>query len=70
MSTIKAFISQPMRDKTDEQILAERNRAIEAIKKNMAIMLQYWIRFSRMRPIIPILCGFWDNPLLFYRRLM
>jgi hypothetical protein len=33
MSTIKAFISQPMRDKTDEQILAERNRAIEAIKK-------------------------------------
>lgn len=33
MSKIKAFISQPMRDKTDDQILAERNRAIEAIKK-------------------------------------
>lgn len=33
MSTIKAFISQPMRDKTDEQILAERTRAIEVIKK-------------------------------------
>ena len=32
MSTIKAFISQPMRDKTDEQILAERTRAIEVIK--------------------------------------
>lgn len=33
MSTIKAFISQPMRDKTDKQILAERTRAIKAIKK-------------------------------------
>lgn len=33
MSTVKAFISQPMRDKTDEQILAERTRAIKAIKK-------------------------------------
>lgn len=30
---VKVFISQPMRDKTDEQILAERNRAIEAVKK-------------------------------------
>ena len=29
---MKVFISQPMRDKTDEQIKAERNRAIEAIK--------------------------------------
>lgn len=30
---IKVFISQPMRDKTDEQIEAERNRAIETIKQ-------------------------------------
>ena len=29
---MKVFISQPMRDKTDEQIKAERNKAIEAIK--------------------------------------
>ena len=30
--TIKVFISQPMKDKTDEQILEERDRAIKAIK--------------------------------------
>lgn len=29
---MKVLISQPMRDKTDEEILAERNRAIEEIK--------------------------------------
>lgn len=29
----KLFISQPMRDKTDEQIEAERNRAIENAKE-------------------------------------
>lgn len=29
----KLFISQPMRDKTDEQIEAERNRAIEKAKE-------------------------------------
>ena len=30
---IKVFISQPMKDKTNEQIEAERNRAIEVIKQ-------------------------------------
>ena len=30
---IKVFISQPMKNKTDEQIEAERKRAVEAIKK-------------------------------------
>lgn len=30
----KIFISQPMRDKTDEQILAEREKVIESAKKN------------------------------------
>lgn len=30
---IKVFISQPMKDKTNEQIEAERKRAVEAIKK-------------------------------------
>ena len=30
----KLFISQPMRDKTDEQILAEREKAIESAKRN------------------------------------
>jgi hypothetical protein len=29
----KVFISQPMKDKTDAQILDERNRAIETIEK-------------------------------------
>ena len=31
----KLFISQPMRDKTDEEILTERERAIESAKKHL-----------------------------------
>ena len=31
----KLFISQPMTDKTDEEILAERERAIESAKKHL-----------------------------------
>lgn len=30
---MRVFISQPMKDKTDEQILAERERAVANIKK-------------------------------------
>ena len=30
---MKVFISQPMIDKTEEEILDERNKAIESIKK-------------------------------------
>ena len=30
---IKVFISQPMRDKTDDEIKKERERAIEEVKK-------------------------------------
>lgn len=33
---VKLFISQPMNGKTDEEILAERKRAIESVKKHMA----------------------------------
>ena len=32
---MKLFISQPMRDRTDEEILAERNAAVEAVKKEL-----------------------------------
>lgn len=31
----KLFISQPMRDKTNEEILAEREKAIESAKKHL-----------------------------------
>lgn len=31
----KLFISQPMRDKTDEEIIAERERAIESAKEQL-----------------------------------
>lgn len=31
----KLFISQPMKDKTDEQILAERKKAIEAAEERI-----------------------------------
>ena len=30
---VKVFISQPMRDKTDEEIKKERERAVEEVKK-------------------------------------
>lgn len=30
---MKVFISQPMKDKTDEEILTERNRMIERVKE-------------------------------------
>lgn len=33
MEKLKVFISQPMSDKTDEQILKEREHAISTIKK-------------------------------------
>lgn len=33
VKSIKVFISQPMRDKTDEQIIEERQHAINIIKK-------------------------------------
>lgn len=33
MEKLKVFISQPMNDKTDEQILKEREHAISTIKK-------------------------------------
>lgn len=32
----KLFISQPMRGKTDEEILAERKKAIESAERNLA----------------------------------
>ena len=32
---MKLFISQPMRGRTDAEILAERNAAIEAVKKKL-----------------------------------
>ena len=35
---IKVFISQPMKDKTNEQIEAERNRAIEVIKQKFGLV--------------------------------
>lgn len=31
----KLFISQPMRGKTDEEILAERKKAIESVERNL-----------------------------------
>ena len=34
---MKVFISQPMRDKTEEEILDERNKAVESIKKQFKV---------------------------------
>lgn len=37
---MKVFISQPMRDKTNEQIKKERQAAIEYAKKELGEMLR------------------------------
>lgn len=47
METLKVFLSQPMRDKTDEQIINERQHAINTIKKkygNDIVVLDSFIK--------------------------
>ena len=46
----KLFISQPMRDKTDEQILAEREKAIESAKRNFGEDIEVIDSFFKEAP--------------------
>lgn len=46
----KLFISQPMRDKTDEQILAEREKAIESAKRNFGEEIEVIDSFFKDAP--------------------
>ena len=46
----KLFISQPMRDKTNEEIIAERERAIESAKKHLGEDVEVMDRFFKDAP--------------------
>lgn len=47
----KLFISQPMKDKTDEQILAERKKAIEATEEIVGEDVEVIDSFFQSAPV-------------------
>lgn len=50
MEKKRLFISQPMRDKTNEQIEAERARAIESAKKHLGCDVEVIDSFFKAAP--------------------
>lgn len=46
----KLFISQPMRGKTDEEILAERKKAIESAERNLGELVEVIDSFFQNAP--------------------
>ena len=46
----RLFISQPMRDKTNEQIEAERNKAVETVKKTFGEEVEIIDSFFKNAP--------------------
>lgn len=48
---MRVFISQPMRGKTDEEILRERDEAIKEIKKNISDDIEVIDSFHQSAPI-------------------
>lgn len=59
----KLFISQPMKGKTDEEILKEREKAIASAKRNFAESEEIEVIDSFSRALLRMrdLCGFWEN---------
>lgn len=47
----KLFISQPMRGKTDEEILAERKKAIESTERNLGEPVEVIDSFFQNAPV-------------------
>jgi hypothetical protein len=47
----KLFISQPMRGKTDEEILAERKKAIESAERNLGEPVEVIDSFFQNAPV-------------------
>lgn len=47
---MRVFISQPMRDKTDEEIKKERHAAIERVKKEMGEDVEVFDSFFKKAP--------------------
>lgn len=53
----KLFISQPMKDKTNEQIKAERKKAIESAKKHLGEDVEVIDSFLKMHHMMRNLYG-------------
>ena len=60
---MKIFISQPMRGKTDAEILAERERAIKAAKAKWGDDVEALESFFRDNPTEAKPLWFWDKSL-------
>ena len=61
---MKIFISQPMKDLSEEEIRYNREKAIKKSKISMVMMLKLLIVLSRERVI---LCGSLENLLNYYQ---
>lgn len=57
----KLFISQPMRDKTNEQIEAERNKAVETVKKTFGEEVEIIDSFFKDAPHDAKPLWFWEK---------
>lgn len=62
----KLFISQPMRGKTDEEIKAERAKAIEVASELMGELVEVIDSFFEKAPA-DAHCGFWENHWSFWQ---
>lgn len=58
----KLFISQPMRGKTDEEILAERKKAIESAERNLGEPVEVIDSFFQNAPADARPLWFLENP--------
>lgn len=55
----RLFISQPMRGKTDDEILAERRNAIQAAKDSVNNEIEVIDSFSKTHRRMQNRCGIW-----------
>lgn len=59
----KLFISQPMRGKSNEEIIAEREKAVKAAAEKLGEPVEVIDSFSRTLLSLLLLCGFSASPL-------
>ena len=63
----KLFISQPMRGKTDEEIKAERAKAVEAASELVGEPVEVIDSFFQSAPVGANHCGFLENHWSFWQ---
>ena len=65
----KLFISQPMRDKTDKEILELRKQIAEGVKQFTGEDVEVIDSFLKMHHMKQNHCGFWQNRWNFFHLL-